>query len=270
MTQIPVQSGYVEINGAQIYYEVAGAGHPLVLLHAGVADSRMWKEQFAAFAPRYQVISYDQRGFGKSAVPSKAFAPHEELAQLFQHLGLSSAYVVGVSYGGKVALDFTLAHPDLVDALVLVAPSISGSQPEPEVLAFYEAEEEALENEDLDGATELNLRMWVDGPKRQPSEVDSQVRELVREMQHHAFETVFPENAIELDLEPPASERLGEIQAPTLLIVGDYDIEAKIKQAHWLAGQITNARLNVIAGAAHLVNLEKPAEFNQAVLSFLP
>ncbi|HEX7733369.1 MAG TPA: alpha/beta hydrolase [Ktedonobacteraceae bacterium] len=269
MTQFTSQSGSVEINGARLYYEVAGAGRSLVLLHAGVADSRMWGEQFQAFAQHYQVVSYDQRGFGKSEVPTSAFAPHEELLQLLQHLGLASASIVGISYGGKVALDFALAYPDLVDALVLVAPSVSGSEPAPDELAFYEAEEKALEDEDLDGATELNLRMWVDGPKRQPSEVDSQVRELVREMQRHAFATVFPENAIELDLDPPAIDRLNEVQAPTLLIVGDYDIEARVEQARSLAERITNAQLKIIPGAAHLVNMEKPAEFNQAVLSFL-
>lgn len=269
MAQLSVQTGFAEINGTQLYYEVAGAGHPLVLLHAGVADSRMWDEQFAAFAQHYRVVRYDQRGFGKSEVPVSAFRSHEELAQLFQRLGIASAYVVGISLGGKIALDFALAHPHMVDALVLVAPGVSGAEPSEDVLAFYEAEEEALESEDLDGATELNLRMWVDGPKRTAAEVDSNVRELVRVMQRHAFATVFPEHAIELDLEPPASERLSEVQVPTLLIVGDYDIDAKIAQARELSTRIANAQLTIIAGAAHMVNLEKPAEFNQAVLNFL-
>jgi 3-oxoadipate enol-lactonase len=269
MTQSIARTGFVEINGAQLYYEVAGAGEPLVLLHAGVADSRMWDEQFATFAQHYQVIRYDQRGFGKSAVPTHAFKSHEELAQLLQHLNLTSASLVGISLGGKIALDFALAYPQMVKALVLVAPSVSGAQPTPDVLAFYEAEEEALEAEDLDGATELNLKMWVDGPRRAASEVDSQVRERVRAMQRQAFTTVFPEHAIELDLEPPGSERLNELQARTLLIVGDYDIDAKIDLARQLAEQISGAQLSIIPGAAHMVNMEKPLEFNQAVLTFL-
>jgi 3-oxoadipate enol-lactonase len=269
MTQSTTRTGFTEINGARLYYEVAGEGYPLVLLHAGVADSRMWDEQFAAFARHYQVVRYDLRGFGKSEVPANAFKPHEELAQLLRYLGIAGAYVVGVSYGGKIALDFALSHPDMLKALVLVAPSISGAEPSPDVLAFYEAEEAALEALDLDGATELNLRMWVDGPRRTPGEVASAVRELVREMQRQAFATVFPEQAIELDLEPPAIERLSEVQAPTLLVVGDYDIEAKVEQARNLAAQIAYAQLAVIAGAAHMVNMEKPAEFNQLLLDFL-
>jgi pimeloyl-ACP methyl ester carboxylesterase len=269
MTQSITRTGFVEINGAQLYYEIAGAGEPLVLLHAGVADSRMWDEQFAAFAQHYQVVRYDQRGFGKSEVPASAFKSHEELAGLLQHLNIARASLVGISLGGKIALDFALAYPQLVNSLVLVAPSVSGDQPSSEVLAFYEAEEEALEAEDLDGATELNLKMWVDGPKRAASEVDSQVRERVRAMQRQAFATVFPEHAIELDLEPPASERLSELQARTLLIVGDYDIDAKIELARQLSEQIAGAQLVIIPGAAHMVNMEKPAEFNQAVLTFL-
>jgi 3-oxoadipate enol-lactonase len=269
MTQSTTRTGFTEINGARLYYEVAGEGYPLVLLHAGVADSRMWDEQFAVFARDYQVVRYDLRGFGKSEVPASAFKPHEELAQLLRYLGIAGAHVVGISYGGKIALDFTLAHPDMVKGLVLVAPSVSGAEPSSDVLAFYEAEEAALEALDLDGATELNLRMWVDGPRRAAGEVDGTMRELVREMQRHAFATVFPEQAIELDLEPPAIDRLGEVQAPTLLVVGDYDIESKVEQARHLASQIAQAQLAVIAGAAHMVNMEKPAEFNQLVLNFL-
>lgn len=269
MTQSGIETGFITINEAQVYYEITGEGQPLVLLHAGVADSHMWDEQFAVFAQQYRVVRYDLRGYGQSEVPAKAFRAHEELAQLLQQLKISSAHIVGISYGGKIALDFTLAHPEMVKKLVLVAPSISGSLPAPEVLKFYEDEEAALEAEDLDGATELNLRMWVDGPKRAPGEVKSAVRERVREMQRQAFDTIFPEGGIELDLEPPAVARLSEIKIPTLVIVGDYDIQPKLEQARWLATEITNAQHVVIAGVAHMVNMEKPAEFNVAVLDFL-
>lgn len=269
MADSVTKTGFAEINGARLYYEIAGEGHPLVLLHAGVADSRMWDEQFAAFARYYRVVRYDLRGFGNSQVPVAAFKSHEELAQLLRYLRITRAHILGISFGGKIALDFTLAHPDMVDALVLVAPSVSGNQPSPEILAFYEAEEAALEAEDLDGATELNLKMWVDGPRRTATEVNPKIRELVRKMQRHAFATVFPEHAVELDLEPPAIDRLHEVQAPTLVIVGDYDIEPKVELARQLVTQIARAQLVIIPGVAHMVNMEKPAEFNEVVLDFL-
>jgi 3-oxoadipate enol-lactonase len=269
MAQSTAETGFVYINNSQLYYEVTGAGDPLVLLHAGVADSRMWDRQIEAFAAKYRVIRYDLRGFGKSEVPSRRFAQHEELAELLRYLHVTSAYLIGISYGGKVALDFTLAHPELVEKLVLVAPSVSGVEPSAEVLAFYEAEEKALEAENLAEATELNLRMWVDGPERTPGEVDPEVRALVGEMQYHAFQTVFPEAAVELDLEPPANLRLGEVKAPVLVVVGDHDIQAKIDLAQRLKMELANAQLVVIPKVAHMVTMEKPAEFNQIVLDFL-
>ncbi|MGH2506522.1 MAG: alpha/beta fold hydrolase [Ktedonobacteraceae bacterium] len=263
------KTGFLTINQTQVYYEIAGEGQPLVLLHAGVADSRMWDEQFAAFAQQYRVVRYDLRGYGQSEAPARAFRAYEELAQLLQQLEIARAHIVGISYGGKIALDFALAYPKLVEKLVLVAPGISGSTPAPEVLKFYEEEEAALEAEDLDRATELNLQMWVDGPKRELGTVAATVRERVREMQRHAFDTVFPEGGVELDLEPPAVARLREVKAPTLVIVGDYDIQPMLEQARQLEAEIPGARLVVITDVAHMVNMEKPAEFNAEVLHFL-
>jgi 3-oxoadipate enol-lactonase len=262
-------AGFVEINGAPLYYEVAGEGFPLVLIHAGVADSRMWDEQVAAFAPQYRVVRYDWRGAGRSAIPAVPFAQHEELRELFQHLGIARAHVVGLSYGSLIALDFTLAHPEMVEKLVLAAPGVSGSQPSAEQMQYNEAEEAALEAGELDGATEITLRTWVDGPGRGPGEVNPAVRERVRAMQRQAYEIPIPEGAEELDLEPPAIGRLSEVKAPTLIIVGDYDLQPKVEQARSMAEEIAGAQLVVFPGVAHMVNMEKPEEFNRAVLDFL-
>lgn len=269
MTQATTERGFVEINGAPLYYEVAGEGHPLVLVHAGVADSRMWDEQFTVFAQQYRVVRYDWRGYGKSAVPAVPVALHEELAELLTHLGIERTHIVGISFGGRIALDFTLAHPEMVEKLVLVAAGGSGGQPSPEQRAYNEAEDAALEAGDKDGATEITLRTWVDGPKRQPGEVDPTVRERVREMQRQAYDITFPEGADTIELEPPAIGRLGEVKAPTLVIVGDYDLQPKVEQSRWLAGEIAGAQLVIFEGVAHMVNMEKPAEFNQRVLAFL-
>ena len=269
MTQFLTQNGFVEINGAPLYYEVAGAGDLLVLVHAGVADSQMWDAQFEAFAQHYRVVRYDWRGYGKSIVPAIPFALHEELAELLKHLSIAHAHMVGISYGGQITLDFALAHPTMVGKLVLTVPSISGSQPSPEQMKYNEAEEAALEAGDLDGATEITLRTWVDGPDRTPDQVDPTVREQVRLMQRQAYDIPFPEGAKGLKLEPPAIGRLKEIKAPTLIIVGDYDLQPKVEQARWLAGEIAGAQLVIFEEVAHMVNMEKPAEFNQIVLDFL-
>ncbi len=129
-------SGSANINGAQLYYEMKGSGHPLLLIHAGVADSRMFDEQFAAFAEHYKVIRFDLRGFGRSDMPSGTFANHEDVRTLLDHLEITSAYILGISFGGLIALDFTLAYPGYVKALVLGAPSVSGTQPSERIKQF--------------------------------------------------------------------------------------------------------------------------------------
>jgi 3-oxoadipate enol-lactonase len=175
-----------------------------------------------------------------------------------------------MSFGGLVALDFTLVHPEKVTSLVLGAPSVSGRKSSSaDVQRFVEEEEALLEQGNLEAATELNLRMWVDGPRRTPDQVDPTVRQRVYEMQYQAFTIPTPDEAEELPLEPPATTRLAEIHIPTLLIVGEYDIPGKLELVGQLATEIPQARQVVIPGAAHVINMEQPAEFNRIVLDFL-
>jgi 3-oxoadipate enol-lactonase len=262
-------TGFADIGGAQIYYEVAGEGHPLLLLHAGVADSRMWDDQWPPFSRRYRAIRCDLPGFGKSLLPDGPFAGHEWCAGMLRFLGVERAHVVGVSFGGRIALDFALAYPEMVSALVLVCPSVGGEEPSEAVRQFGDDEEALLERGDLDGATELNLRMWVDGPHREPGQVDAAVRERVGQMQHHAFTIPTPPGFELQPLSPPAIERLATVGAPTLVVVGDYDIADKLAMADRLAAEIPRARLAVIHSAAHMVSMERPGEFNRIVLDFL-
>ncbi len=122
-------SGIAEINGAQLYYEVKRNGHPLLLLHAGVADNRMWDAQFEAFSKQYRVIRFDLRGFGRSTMPSGSFSNYEDVRALLDFLQIKAVYLLGISFGGLIAIDFTLAHPDYTKALILGAPSVSGASP---------------------------------------------------------------------------------------------------------------------------------------------
>jgi len=230
----------------------------------------MWDDQFSVFAQHYKVIRYDLRGFGKSAMPPGLFSSHEDVAGLLNFLNVEKAYVIGQSFGGYVAIDFTLAHPGMVDALVLGAPNVSGYEPSSEEIQRFCAEEEdALNRGDLAGATELNLRMWVDGPNRTPDQVNPTVRERVREMQLFAFSLPEPEDVEEQPLTPPAITRLAEIRVPTLIIIGGQDVPEFLKISDIIAAGITGAKKVIIPGVAHLPNMEKPAEFNRIVLDFL-
>ncbi len=269
MSKLTSNSGFLDVQGASLYYEVAGEGYPLLLLHAGIADSSMWDEQFPLFAQHYRTLRYDLRGFGQTQWNAGTFAAYEDPVALFHALHVQKAHVLGISFGGKIALDFALTHPELVASLILVAPSIGGEQPSEQIRHFVQEEDALVEKGDLQDATELNLRLWVDGPQRTPEQVKPTVRQRVYEMQYHAFTIPMPENADEQQVEPPAITRLTEIRVPTLIIVGDLDLPEKLDLSKQLATFIPSAQLEVIAGAAHMVSMEQPQKFNDIVLNFL-
>src|SRR5437588_5664174 len=267
--------GFAEVNGAKLYYEVAGAGHPLVLLHEGIAHSRMYDDQLNAFAQRYRVVRFDIRGFGQSALPpgDKPVALHEDLYGLLTFLGIKKTYVLGMSMGGAIALDFTLTHPAMVDALILVAPGVSGynmTSFETEYKAIGEEIEEAVKRGDYERASELEIRIWVDGPERTPQQVDPLVRQRVYEMNLHNYrKTAAAEFPPQQKLEPPASARLGEVAVPTCLIIGDKDVREMQSIIEKLEQSIPGARKIVMHDVAHALNMEQPEEFNRIVLDFL-
>ena len=258
-----------DINGAQLYYEMKGTGPPLLLVHAGVADCRMWDAQFEAFSEEYQVIRFDLRGFGRSNMPSCSFSNYEDIKALLDFLEIKTVYLIGISFGGRVALDFTLAYPDYVKALVLGAPSVSGASPSERIRQFWEEEDAALEKGDLEGATELNLELWVDGPHREANQVSVEVRDRVREMQLAIFKKEVPDDVEEIDLDPPAIGWLGEVDIPVQVMVGELDLDEKLELADKLVKEIPDCSKVVISGVAHMLNMERPEEFNQSVFDFL-
>lgn len=265
-----VETGYADINGARLYYEIAGQGHPLVLLHFGLGDSRFWDDQFPVFAQRYRVLRYDQRGHGRSSMPADDYSFRDDLAAMLRRFAMPSAYVIGCSMGGGLAIDFTLEHPELVDALIPVAPGLSGFEWSDEDAAVFQEIEAAVKADDLDRANELELRLWVDGPRRTPDQVSPAVREKVREMNAILFRRRDEfEAAKSRQLDPPAAGRLSEIHAPTLLIIGDEDVRDLQRAADYIVEHIPSARKAVMRDVAHAPNMEKPEEFNRIVLDFL-
>ena len=264
-----LQSGYAEINGARLYYEIAGEGHPLVLLHAGIADLRMWRGQVADFARHYSVICYDRRGFGRSAMVPGPFSHLHDLHSLLAFLGIERTHLLGCSQGGKIIIDLTLAYSAMVSALVPVtsAPSgFTGGDYEPpqwqEAVSSFEAG-------DLNRTSELEVQIWVDGPHRCPDLVDPAIRDLVQEMNLIALEN---EKAALGDEQPDtdaAAARLGEIRVPTLVIIGDLDDPDIVGAGRYMAERVAGASLEIISGTAHLPNMEQPKRFNRLVLDFL-
>jgi pimeloyl-ACP methyl ester carboxylesterase len=273
--KLQVTTGFLDVPGGQLYYEVAGTGHPLVFIHAGVADNRMWDEQFVPFAERYRVIRYDTRGFGKTRTEGVEFSNRQDLYDLLTHLGVETAYVIGLSRGGQIAVDFTVEHPEMVAALIPAAAGLSGydqplgdSDAVQQEAALFTRMEELWEKGAHDELQELEVHAWVDGPRQPVGRAASDVRERVREMNAGAYNRGEPEPKPQ-PLDPPAAGRLHEIAVPTLVLIGDLDELATQAMAEYMAQHIPGARKVVFPGAAHMVNMEQPERFNEVVLEFL-
>jgi 3-oxoadipate enol-lactonase len=253
-----------------LYSEVAGEGPAVVLVHEGICDSRMWEPQWEPWSRSYRLLRVDLRGFGRTPLERGPFAHARDLIEAVERQGIERAAVVGVSLGGRVALEVAVARPELVSALVLVAPGLPGHEWSDELRAEWAEEETAFEARDLGAAVEVSLRTWVDGPHRRPEDVDPDVRRRVAEMQRRAYELALgiEEDEEELLVEDLA-DRLGEVRAPTLVVVGEEDQPDMHAIAERLAREIPAARLAKIPATAHVPSMERPREFDVLVVSFL-
>lgn len=265
----PTQTGFATLNGTDFYYEIGGAGAPLVLVHAGICDSRMWDEQFATFAQHYQVVRYDLRGYGQTPAVAGPFAHHTDLYALLQYLGIGRAHLLGCSMGGSACLDFVLAYPDLVATLTLVGSSPSGYRANRPLPAQLPAVDAALMRGDFAQAAELEVQIWVDGIGRTPDQLPPALRARVHAMNMIALQNEVLELGEPQPLDPPAVERLHELELPTLLLVGDLDQPRILDAIAFMAAHLPHAQQVVMPGTAHLPNLEQPARFNELVLNFL-
>lgn len=260
----------VHHNGADLYAEAIGSGPPILLIHSGVTDSRMWDDLWAPLATNHTVIRYDLRGHGRSTIPPTPYAHHSDARAILDAWEIDRAMVIGASMGGGVALDLALTCPDRVAGLVLINTLAGMDTPSPELRAGWDAVNAAWEAGDLDGATELELRMWVDGPFRQPHDVDLTVRERVRAMDRALLARAAEQEAAEeLDLDPPTRDRLGDIRCPVLLLVGLLDLPDALVSATTLEAALPTVRRVDIPGAAHLPSMERPAAVESAMATFL-
>jgi 3-oxoadipate enol-lactonase len=242
----------------------------VLLLHAGIADSRMWQPQVEVLeAAGDRVIAPDLRGFGERPLEPAPFSYLRDAEELLD----GPSAVVGCSLGGRVALELALHLPDLVQRLVVIAPGLPGWEWSDETRAGWAAEEEAYEAGDLETAAAASVRMWVDGSSRSREDVDPAMRAAVTEMVLRSYEMqqgAWEAGADEEDvLDPPVSDRLDEIRCPTLVIVGEHDVADMRGIAAHVAETIDDARLVTVADAAHLPSLERPDEVNALLVDFL-
>lgn len=259
----------IELGGAVITGAEVGEGLPVVFLHAGVCDHRMWHGQMEAVANAgFHAIAYDRRGYGETTSPDETFSHLEDLEGVLDALDLHAAIFVGCSMGGGLAIDFALANPGRTIGLVLVGTSITGASSfvtDPEQ-PLVMAEEDAEERGDLDMLNKVQAHAWLDGPRSQNGRVWGAARELFFDMNDKALRK--PRLTRE-EPRPRAIDRLESINTPALLVVGDLDFTYILQRHEDASEALPNAFAVVLEGTAHIPNLERPDLFNPLLLQFL-
>lgn len=264
---------HLDVNGASLYYETDGhvSSPALLLIHAGIANLRMWDPQIEALAREHFVIRYDTRGFGRTATEDVEFSDHGDALAILDHLGITQATVIGCSRGGRIAIDLTLANPARVTGLVTVGSGPSGFPdleltPEEDELA--DQLDAAFEAKDWERLGDLEVRLWSIGPSRREEDLDPEfvatAYELNRANLAHA-----QENPTHIPLEPSAYDRLVDIEVPALVMVGDHDLSECLAQYEYLSTTIPHADSARFPDSAHLPNVEQPQEFERVLLQWL-
>lgn len=260
----PAAPARLGVPGGELVYEVAGTGPVVVFLHGAFMDRHSWDPQWAVFAKRFRVVRYDIRPFGESNRLEKSYSVPDDLRRLLDHLKVDRAHLVGHSFGGGTALDFALLHPDRVASLTLVSAGPGGFvAPEDERQAAGAIFAAVKQGDDAVVAAWLEHPMWA--ASRQRADVMKSLEGSTRR-NLGAFKLPF---APYIPVMPPAVQRLGEIQAPTLVVVGDRDTPGNRQASELLAKQIPGATMTIVAGADHALPLGWSEELNAAALAFI-
>jgi len=266
MSEIHAQRGYAEVAGTRLYYELAGAGPALVLIHGFAVDARVWDAQFETLAATHRVLRYDLRGFGRSAAPGTAPYSHTgDLHALMQHLRIDPAVIVGLSMGGWIATHFVLTHPEATRALVLIDAVLIGAEWSPE----WKSRWGEIKTLAVQSGIEAAKRRWLEHPifalAHMNEELSAQLARMVADYSGWHWVNPDPHEPIE----PPDIKRLHKIAVPTLIVTGEYDMRDFHANAQLFQQRIHHARAVVIASVGHLPNFEAATTFNRHLREFL-
>ncbi|MBC8090134.1 MAG: alpha/beta hydrolase [Phycisphaerae bacterium] len=268
---VPSTIAKADIPGGRLWYEIAGQGEPVILVHGGNLDARMWDVQFALLARTNQVVRYDLRGFGRSTNADSAFSAHDDLYALMNALKIPRASIVGLSLGGRVAMDLAVAHPEMVARLALAGPGLSGwawdVREHPDTM-WLKAARAAGQR----GDTAAVGLAWLESDFMRPSMEQAALQPQLRALStaNVRLWSRFLRGAdAEIPANPGAFAKVGALKVPTLLIVGSRDVPEIHRIVDSLAVKIPGARRVAIEGAGHMVNMERPVQFNEALLAFL-
>jgi pimeloyl-ACP methyl ester carboxylesterase len=259
-----MKTGIADIDGARLYHELDGEGESVVLINSGALDCRIWEPQWEAWRRSFRLLRYDPRGWGRSDPPTGPFSHVRDLERLMDALGIEKAHLVGSSIGGSIALDFSVAFPERTSSQILIGAGgpQNGFPMSAELMLAFAPVGQAMREDFARG-----IDLWLETDTRMPR--SPELRELVREnalANESYWKIPFP--MVE-SLHPPVAERLDEIEAPTLVLVGERDHPYTHEVAEKLARGIPGAAMRVIANAGHLAQLERPGELNRIVSEFI-
>jgi pimeloyl-ACP methyl ester carboxylesterase len=265
-----VNDGYAPSGSDWIYYREAGSGHPVVFIHAGVADSRMWLPQLEAVPDGFRYIAFDQRGFGNSKVGGSKYNSYRDVLALMDYLDCDKAVLVGCSIGAGIALDLAIEAPKRVSGLVLVGADSPGFEPEEGLFEPPQWREAvaAFKAGDYERVAQLDAEIWLAGHGRELDQVDPDLRALFLEMDLHPLRSEGERDELRT-AGPDREKAIRGIEKPTLVMVGAYDMPDLQAAAHHLASRLSKRSAVVIEDAAHLPGFEQPDAFNAALVNFL-
>ena len=254
-------------------YELAGSGEAVILGHAGFVDSRMWDKQWETLTQQYRVLRYDMRGFGQSGAATEPTSRRHELYALLDEMDITAAHFVGSSLSGATFINIAIERPELVKSLVTINAVPNGYEMQGEPPRYLMEMFGAWQAGQFDEVSELQTCIWIDGSEREPDEVDADVREWAKTMNRFPVEnmTMFIADSQPIDdLEKTAVTRLSEINCPVLVIDGALDHSAVHQASELMIAEIPDAKRITIDATAHMPMMEKPKEFEQILLDFLP
>ncbi|MEO8907367.1 MAG: alpha/beta fold hydrolase [Microbacteriaceae bacterium] len=264
---------HLDVPGARLYYETDGhASAPaLLLLHASIANLRMWDPLISTLAADHYVVRYDARGFGQSATEDLSYRDRDDARHVLDHLGVEQAVVIGASRGGRIGIDLAVETPERVTGLVTIGSGPSGF-PDTELTddedAFVDRLDAAFQAQDWPALNRLDVELWCLGVNRSVDDLDPEfVRtayELNRPNVAHSTEAPTAE-----PLEPPAYDRVVDIQVPTLVTVGEFDLSEALTKQAYLLDAIPDAAGYIFSDTAHIPSVENPSEFLEVLAAWL-
>lgn len=247
-------------------HTLSGSGSPLVFIHGFSLDQRLWQAQVPVFEKHYQVLRYDLRGFGQAPPPTEPYTHHADLKALLDELQLPPAILVGLSLGGSVAAHFALTYPEHTRAVVLVDSLLAGFRGwGPEILEHHRV----VWHSAAEMGLEVARQHWLASPMFAPAQAHPHSRAELMAMVNDYSGWHWLNRDPQLPFDPPALERLSEITAPTLILVGEHDIADFHTIAQQYQQRLPQARLVILPGVGHLPNLENPTQFNAVLAEFL-